>query len=239
MNVIKKPYNSLILTKDIKDKKIEDEKLIIKLNKTDFELESLENQYLSFAFVVLDDDNSNSLINYYYFRIIQDSSKNNYTLYPLDTNKANLCETSKFGDYYLCYFILKNDYKELYNFCSLIAYGYEISNFYKAWPFNQTDYYSIDINNIKQKDSNNLFEYEGYFTLNLEPNITKTNKSTFNYLLLEIHSNYKEILEVLFNFDGNFTYNHSLDIFSYQSFFLKSNNKVFFLILFYQINIYL
>ena len=95
INIIKKPYNSILLT-DIDNKEMEDEKLIIKLNKTDLDLNSFENQYLSFTFkIILDDDYSNSLINYYYFRIIQDSYKNNYIIYPLDTNKVNLCQTSE------------------------------------------------------------------------------------------------------------------------------------------------
>ena len=150
INIIKKPYNSILLT-DIDNKDIEDEKLIIKLNKTDLDLNSFENQYLSFTFkIILDDDYSNSLINYYYFRIIQDSYKNNYIIYPLDTNKVNLCQTSQNETNYVCYFLLKNDYKELYNIFTIYAYASEPAISYNIWTINHTDYYSIDINNIKK-----------------------------------------------------------------------------------------
>ena len=48
-------------------------------------------------------------------------------------------------------------------------------------------------------------------------------KEDFNYALFEIHSDYNEILQILFNFDGELIPSPSLDIYSYQSFYLKTN----------------
>ena len=55
----------------------------------------------------------------------------------------------------------------------------------------------------------------GYFKVSFE--------ESFKYALLEIHSNYDEILEVLFNFDSELIPYPSLDIYSYQTFYLKHN----------------
>ena len=215
INIFKKTIN-LILTENISE--IEEEKLIIKLDKEKLGLESIENKYISFAFGKINDDKfSNSLINYYYFRIIQEDSKNKYTIYPLDTNKVNLCQTSKLENNYICYFLLTNDYKQFNNNCSIYAYGLEEANYYKAWPINQVDYYSIDINNIKGIYNNSEIQKRykgGYFQLHLIDN--------FNYILLEIHSNHQEILEVLFNFDEDLINSPSLNIYSYQSYFLET-----------------
>ena len=227
INYIKKPYNSLLLTEDIKDRGNDEKKLIIKLNESELGLDSFENQYLSFAFIVLDDDYSNNLINYYYFRIIQDPTKNIFTIYPLDTNKVNLCQTSKLDDSnYVCYFLLKNDYKELNNNFSIFAYGQEEANNYTGWPINETDYYSIDINNTKEiySTKNKSRIKEGYLTVFFNESFN------FNYFLLELHSKHEEILNMLINFNAELIYNNSLDIYSYQSFYLKTNRtKSFFL----------
>ena len=218
INFIKRPYNSFPLIDFINNKDIEDEKLIIELYNNNVELESFENQYLSFVFIIkLDDDYLNSLINFYYFRIIQNSSKNDYIIYPLDINKANLCQTNYEDKNYVCYFLLKNDYKELYNHFSIFAYGTEQAINYNIWAINETDYYSIDINNIKEKYIYQSRNRTGFLRLNLN--------ETSNYALLEIFSNYQEILQVLFNYDSEFIPSPSLDIYSYQSFYLKTNFK--------------
>ena len=221
INCLKKPYNSILLTNGIKLEEIEDEKLLIKLNKSELNLESFENQYFSFAFTIkFDDENKNTLINHYYFRIIQQNSTNNNIIYPLDTNKVNLCQTSQIDQNYVCYFILKNDYKELYNKFYIYAYGLEEVNYYNTWSINQIDYYSIDINNITKQYKNEMKTNDkgGYFGLFFKENVN------FNYILLEIHSNYEEILEVLFNFGGEFT-SPSLNIYSYQSFYLNTKEN--------------
>ena len=214
INVMKISSNSFILT-DLKNvREIDDEKFIIEINKNKLKLDSFENVYLSFAFTLIF---GNDLMSYYYFRIIQKTSKNNYLIYPLDTNKVNLCKTS--DNEHVCYFLLKNDYKELYNNFSIYAYGLEEANYYNAWPINETDYYSIDIDYIKEKYKNKTITRDkgGFFTLFFNENL--------KYVLLEIYSKQTEILEVLFNFDGNLIPSPSVDIYSYQSFYLKNNIK--------------
>ena len=136
INILKQPYNSLILINntDIYDDK-EDEKYVIQLNKQQLGMERFESQYISFAFkIIYDDELSNSLLNYYYFRIIQEKSKNNFIIYPLDTNKVNLCRTTEFQKDYVCYFIMKNDYNQLTNNFSIYAYGKKEATLYEAWP---------------------------------------------------------------------------------------------------------
>ena len=216
INILKKPYNSIHLTENIKNSEIEDEKLMVKINKKQLELESFENQYISFAFKVLDDVEWNSLLNFYYFRIIQETPGNEYMIYPLDSNKANFCQTSKKKDNYACYFLLKNDYKELTNNFTIYAYGREQVMSYNSWATEQLDYYSINIDTIIETNIYNFFRNNGgYFKLNF--------KDKAKFVLLEINSKYEETLDVLFNFDGPLIPSPSLDIYSYQSFYLRND----------------
>ena len=114
---------------------------------------------------------------------------------------------------------MKNDYKELYNNFSIYAYGLEQANYYNIWTINETDYYSINIENIKEKYKHSKKDRDrpGYFLLGL-------NETYFNFALLEIFSYYEETLEVLFNFNSELIPLPSLDIYSYQSFYLKTNH---------------
>ena len=67
-------------------------------------------------------------------------------------------------------------------------------------------------------------------------NIIKNKEGLFNiffnesakFILLEINSRFEEILEVLFNFDCELL-QYSLDIYSYQSFYLKKHKTIDFL----------
>ena len=128
---------------------------------------------------------------------------------------------------------MKNNYKELYNNFYIYAYGLEEVNNYNAWTIDQIDYYSIDINNITKQNKNKIKtkDKRGYFGLFFNENVN------FNYILLELHSNYKEILEVLFNFGGEFT-SPSLNIYSYQSFYLNTNENQNFYFIFLSENKY-
>ena len=104
-------YSKQGITK-INSKKITDEtkklfeeyqnKIIIKLNKEDIGLSSFKGKYVSFAFENDNNDNDDNH-SFYYFRILQKNPENNYIIYPLDTNKENICETNNNK----CYFVLK------------------------------------------------------------------------------------------------------------------------------------
>ena len=194
---------------DLENNQKGEEKLIFKLNKQNLNIASFEKKYISLAFFILNKE-LNFLMNYYYFRIIQDNS-NNYIIYPLDTNKANICQTVKLGETNVCYFLLKNDYKELSNNFQIYAYGEEEAN-YKAWYINDTniDYYSIDINNIKKQ--NKSYDEDPIF-------------DNIKFILIELQSKKIEILNVYFNFDGELIPSASVDIFSYQIFYLKTNTS--------------
>ena len=203
----------------------QNETIILKLNKDDFGLKTLKDQYLSFAFsytLPYADYSSENLFSNYYFRIVQGNSNKKYIIYPLDTNKANLCQTSKFQvnkkDFiFVCYFLLKNDYKELNYDSYIYSYGINETN-YKAWFVKENDYYSIDIDNIKKKytrENVNVKTWKkGFLKLYLATNETK-------YILVEIKSLYEETLTVLFNFNTTSISPPFIDIFSYQAFYLS------------------
>ena len=172
------------------------------MDKRRLQLNSYEGQYISFSFFKL--LFNNYLATNYYFRIIQSNSDKNF-IYPLDTNKENICITSSKN--HSCYFLLKNDYKELYYNYLIYAHGKDEVN-YNVWHINdtETDYYSIDLNNIGKNHDKNK---KGYLRNQINDN-TK-------FILIEIVSKLKkiEILSVFFNFDSELIQSTSIDIFSY------------------------
>ena len=213
--IIPDVYDDVIDFEEISEK-IENEKLIITIDKQELKVESLENQYISLVFTVLDNIYFDSLINFYYFRIIQDNF-NNSPLYPLDTNKANICRTSNKGEINSCYFLMKNDYKELNNYnISIYAYGIDEAN-YNVWYINdkETDYYSIDINNIRKYEK--IEGMKGYTFLDI--------KNDTEFILIEIYSDYIEDLNVYINYQSELIPSPSIDIYSYQIFYLISGAK--------------
>jgi len=123
---------------------------IIILKKTDFNLKSFKNQYISFSF--FREDIKFQTISYYYFRVLQPDSINNIVIYPLDSNFENLCKTDLISK--SCYFLLKNDYNELL-YKQRINELYDNSNYYSIVNIlkKKEDYYSINLNNIEFKGS--------------------------------------------------------------------------------------
>ena len=206
--------NAFYIKPDSPDSDLEDEKLIITIDKSSLNI-PLENQYISFVFCIFENSLA-SLKNYYYFRIIQDNY-NNHIIYPLDTNKANICRTTSIGTTNVCYFLLKNDYKELYYNYSLFAYGLDEVD-YDVWYINDkiTNYYSINISSII-KNYEKEHKEKGYFKVPI--------KNNTKFILIEIKSKYIETLNVHFNFDGEFIPSPSIDIYSYQIFYLKDKIK--------------
>ena len=183
---------------------------IIELNKDMFNLETLKGKYITIGFQPASNKRA---LSFYYFRILQSSKE--YMIYPLDTNKINLCEPKNInGNNNTCYFLLKNEYKELLN--NIMIYGSGKGSIsYMAFYLNDTDYYSIDLKNLKSLQK--IEEKNSY--LNLEPLDVK-------YILLEIKSNSNEYLTVLSNFQEALL--QSIDIYSYQLKSIPSNIKVIF-----------
>ena len=194
--------------------------LIYSINPQEYDgLESFEDNYFTFAFsTYLPIENS-----HYYFRILQNN--NNHSIYPLDTNKANICNTTKIiGDnIYSCFFLIDNIYKDLYNDIIIYAYGNKHVK-YKAWfvEKNESDYYSIDLTNLNFKNRK-IEDNKKYF---------KIDKNTYadnsEYILIKIESSEKEeeTLTILTNFYDNNNFYPLLQIYSYQLIYLYDNEDV-------------
>ena len=189
-----------------KTKKLFDEcknKMIIKLNKTDIGLNYFNGSYISFAF---EEDNDFDLNSNYYFRILRESPKINYTIYPLDTNKENYCETKNNK----CYFLLSNEYNDLSN--KIIIYGYgKNDTSYKISYMNDTDYNSINLTISNLQGTNYIGNFNGSLNLDFKKNET--------YALLEIESKENENLTVMTNVDDE-NNPSSINIYSYQLYHL-------------------
>ena len=186
----------------------------------DYELESFEDQYITFAVSnYLKIDKS-----HYYFRILisNSSNKDDYIIYPLDTNKANICKTNKkFGDIYSCFFFIDNIYKDLYNDLIIYAYGHYKVN-YTAWIVekNEGDYYSINLTNLNYKNKTSEKE-KNYFK------ISKNTYYDYDFILLNIESAEEEMLTVLTNFyDNNNRFFPIIQIYSYQLIYLYNNETL-------------
>ena len=196
----------------------QNEKIIFKLSKDDFKLKTFKNEYISFIFVyysLYSDYYSEYFFSKYYFRILQQNTNKDYIIYPLDTNKANICQTSEFpkNNNYECFFLLKNDYKEFNYYSYIYSYGITEVN-YNAYLVNQTDYYSIDIDKIRKLKK--IQQRKGFLYLYPKKE---------NYILVEIKSNYKEILTINFNFNAEMILSPPIDIFSYQAFYLSKYKR--------------
>jgi len=180
-------------------------KMIIKLNKEDIGLDSFKGKYISFAF----EKDIRAFHSYYYFRILQKNYKNFNMIYPLDTNKENICETK--GE--TCYFLLKNEYSDLSN--KNIIYGFGKNNIsYKVFYMNEDDYYSSDLNLTNLNETKEIENFNGYLSLIL--------KKKFILVEIETNSTENEILTVMiFSFNQpNFS---SINIYSYQLYHLSEN----------------
>ena len=184
-----------------------------------FELESFEDEYITFAFSnYLQIDKS-----HYYFRILLNNTSNNSDLiYPLDTNKANFCKTTKKEDtnIYSCFFFIDNLYKDLSNNLIIYAYGHQKVN-YTAWiaDKNEGDYYSITLDslnykNITSEDSNIYFK------------IDKNQYNDYSFILINFESTEEEDLTILLNFYDNITFFPPLQIYSYQFIYLYDNETL-------------
>ena len=137
--------------------------------------------------------------------------ENDYIIYPLDTNKENYCTTKNKK----CYFLLKNEYNELLN--KILIYGFgkkDIS--YKVFYMNDSNYYSTDFNLNNLKEIKDIINYNGHLSLDL-----KTNEKFF-LIVIESNSTEEENLSIVSNF-YNLSNSPSIDIYSYQLYYLSEN----------------
>ena len=192
-------------TKKLTEELYDIEKLTISLNDPDLLINDYENNYISFAFVKESDIIAYS---YYYFRIHQQNTNKDYLIYHLDTNKANICRPSKFGGKNICYFLLKNDYNDLSTNYTIYGYSKEEAN-YQLWELDQNDFYSIDIEEIKDTKSPRDLSEGNIFT-------------SKNPLLIEISSDGGSVIKVLCDYAGQLKI-PSLNIYSSQLFYFYTN----------------
>ena len=203
INVLKPTQNSFLLI-DIPESK----HMIINLNHSELGMDSFKQRYISFAFSshdFLEDLN-------YYFRIIQENSTNKQTIYPLDTNKVNLCQTNKNNDIYSCFFLINNEFKEISSRFILYGYG-EKSISYTYWSLKREDIYNLDLNNITN-------EIEGTEWRDFLDIIYQTKS---DYVLVRLESLSSEILKVSTNFDNNLRHPPILQVYSEQLFYLTTD----------------
>ena len=187
---------------------------IITLNKKDIGLNSFKGKYISLAFE--EEEYLGDINLYYYFRILQENPKNNYIIYPLDTNKENYCETKNNK----CYFLLKNEYNDLSN--KIVIYGFGKNKVsYRISYMKENIYYSNNLDISHLEGFNKINSVNGRLNLDFQKNNT--------YALLEIKSNSieNENLTVVSNFDREHNPS-SINIYSYQLYqLLKSKTHKF------------
>ena len=178
-------------------------KMIIKLNKTDIGLDSFERKNVSFLF----ERENNDIQSSYYFRILQKNPKNDYIIYPLDTNKENYCETIN----NTCHFLLKNEYNDLSN--RILVYNFEKINIsYKVFYINDDDYYSNNFNNLNE--INETKNFNGLLSFDLKKNE--------HFILIEVESTDGGNLTIISNIDKQ-SNSPSIDKYSYQLYHLSEN----------------
>ena len=186
------------------------------LEAKDYGLESLGGQYITIGLVnylVLENTN-------YYFRILNEYSSNNYRIYPLDTNKASICNTTLINDIYSCFFIINNIYKDLYNDLIIYSYGEEKVN-YTAWfsENDESDFYSINLASLNYSklinEDNNI-----YFKIDKESHVNS------KYILIKVQSNNFRTLSIISYFYDNTFFFPTVQIYSYQLFYLEFQGSI-------------
>ena len=175
------------------------------------ELESFEGQFITFAFSsYLPIENS-----HYYFRVLQDYSTYNYSIYSLDTNKVNLCITKNKS----CFFLVDNIYNDLSNNLIIYANGKGTINYTACLiKDNLKDYYSLNLanlccENVIVEKNLNFMKIESVECLNTK------------YILVQIQSSSEENLTVSANFYNSSIFLHSIQIYSYELVFLNSSEN--------------
>ena len=187
------------------------EKMIITLTKKDLGLKSFKGTYISFAFEQFSNDYA-----YYYFRILQKNPEKNYTIYPLDTNKENYCET----DNKKCHFLLKNSYNDLSNTIFIYGFG-EMNTSYKVISMNYNDIYYSENSYSDKQEINEIGIFNDYFSFDLEI------KDRFVLIIIEINSTDDKNLTVVSSLYNPLKFS-SIDIYSYQLYFLNENSFLIF-----------
>ena len=187
---------------------------IISLIKEKFKLKSFKNQYISFS-VFRNETKLNKIINYYFRVLHTDSKYNNIIIYPLDSNVENLCLSELILSNNSCYFLLKNDYNELFHNIIISELHDNALNYsYAIISKKEEDYYSI---NLKDKSFKNF-----YVNLDIDQFINED-----DYVIIKIDAilNYNWHLTIL---SGFIDIEPSIQIYSYKLIYLIEPKKIIF-----------
>ena len=215
INTNKMTKNTLFLNEFIQ--KNSNDKILINLNCSLFNLNDFENKYISFTFITTGIYYSVS----YYFRIVQKNPIDKFMIFPLNINKPNLCNTyEEAKDKYSCFFLINNEYREIGN--EFIVYGYGQKKVeHISWLFYDDDSYSIDFNNINKE--NNFTASNNYLIINTNDIILKP-----NFILIKLESYYPEVLTIITNYYQGLENTYSIEVYSYKIFFLKEEDNIYF-----------
>ena len=202
INTYKLTNNTKIIFGEYQKKKI------FTLKKEDIGLNSFKGKYISFAF-----EQGFSDYSYYYFRIHQNNTEDDYIIYSLDTNKENYCEIKNNK----CYFLLKNDYNDLSNTIFIYGFG-EINTFYNVSSINYTDYYPKNLNSDYLKEIKEIGSYKDYLSFDLKSN------DSFVLILIETNSTENKYLTV-FSSLYNLRNSPFINLYSYQLYNLTEKSS--------------
>ena len=185
----------LITTKkmdDIKNLGITNDKMMIRINLSDFDINS--NKYISFAF--RPKDYFVNTLSFYFFRILYPIYNNNNLILPLDSNIGNICQPKKEPeneDIFYCYFSLYNNYNQFSLKYSLsisqqikdinIAYS-TFNNKTKIKDYSTQNFFSSEDND----DDSDLIQFKFEFFDNQTKNILLAFEDGSNEIVPNIYS---------------------------------------------------
>ena len=191
--------------------------LVINIQPKELKLKYFAGQYITFALSsytnYLQIDNT-----YYYFRILQKKSDNNYLIYPLDTTKVNTCKTTKMNETFSCFYVIENKYNDLYNDLIINLIGKENRYYEIGLAEYNGNYYSIELEDLKYKVLNNYNNIK-YTFFKFDNNSLSNSKFT----LVKIQTNSSEInnISILVNFYDNSSFFPFFNLYSYQLVYLN------------------
>ena len=125
-----------------------------------YEVEPIGGNFISFALTNMVEKISN-----YYFRIFPyDNINNKYLIYPVDSNTQSICKTTEIFGKNTCFFLIDNNYKYLQSDIIIYAYwGNKISYSAGFVENNESDYYSLDLEELNFK--NNMNQNNNFFII--------------------------------------------------------------------------
>ena len=125
-----------------------------------YEVEPIGGNFISFALTNMVEKISN-----YYFRILPyDNINNKYLIYPVDSNTQSICKTTEIFGKNTCFFIIDNNYKYLQSDIIIYAYGGNKISYSAGFvENNESDYYSLDLEELNFK--NNMNQNNNFFII--------------------------------------------------------------------------